>query len=189
MDDLLKQRPSKENSKWKIDSREIVHENPWYRYIHDKGKTDKNKEYDYYYIQINFSVGIIAMIDGKLILVRQYRYLTDRDSLEIPGGGSKTEDNPEEVAKRELLEETGYEPGHLERIGEFDVANGYSSDIAYVYLAKNCKKVGSQKLDDTEKGMKVELFPIEEVYEMVQAGKITDSFALASLMLAWPYLL
>lgn len=181
--------PEKDKSKWQIDSREIIHENPWYKYVHDKGKTNKGHDYEYYFLQINYSVGIIGLAEGKLILVRQYRYLTNRDSLEVPGGGGKRDSDPEETAKREFIEETGYDAGHLEKIGEFDVANGYSSDIAHVFLAKNCIKAGKQKLDPSEDGMKVELYPVEKVYEMVQDGKITDSFALAALMLAWPYLL
>lgn len=185
----MKHRPEKNKSKWQIDSREVLHENPWYKYVHDKGKTDQDKDYNYYYIQTDFSVGVIGLVGSKLIMVRQYRYLTGRDSLEIPGGGGDSRSTPEEAAKKELAEEAGYQSERYELIGEFDVANGYSNDIAQIFIARNCKKAGGQKLEDTERGMKVELHPVEKVYEMVQGGKITDSFTLAALMLAWPYLL
>lgn len=188
-DDLLKHRPSKGKSKWQIDSREIIHRNPWYNYVHDKGRTDHGRDYDYYYVQKDFSAGVICLDDGHMIMVNQYRYLTNRNSLEIPGGGSYEQTTPEELVKRELMEETGYEAGSLQKIGEFDVANGHSSDIAHIYLARQCKKTGKQDLDDTELGMKVVLIPVEEVYGMVQEGRITDSFTLAALFLAWPYLL
>jgi len=188
-DDLMKYRPKPEDSKWKINSREIIHENSWYRYIHDRGKLPNGKDFDYYYVQVEFSMGVLPVIDGQLLLVRQYRYLTGRLSLEVPGGGGKFGESPKSIAKRELLEETGYQAGQLLDIGNMDVANGYSSDVAHVFIATKCKKASKQNLDATEVGMKVELHPIEKVYEMVQEGKITDSFTLAALMMARPHLL
>jgi ADP-ribose pyrophosphatase len=188
--DILAYRPTKDESKWKIESREVILENDWHRYVHDKGKTSSGDSFDYYYIQVPHSAGVIAVSEGKLVLVRQYRYTTARESLEVPGGtGHEENESPEKVAERELLEETGYEAKAMIPIGEFDVANGYSSDIAQVFLATDCKKIKAQNLESTEKGMSVELHPIEDVYEMVQDGKITDSFTLTALMLAWPHLL
>ena len=184
--------PRPKDSRYQIKKRQVIHENRWYRYVHDQGEMDNGKSYDYFFISKNFSVGIIALTEKQqIILVRQYRYLTLRDSLEVPGGGSDKdkEETPQELAESELLEETGYKAAHLRAIGEFDVANGHSSDISRVFLAAGCKKVSEQKLDDSEVGMVVELHPVEKVYEMVQDGKITDGFTLAALMLAWPHLL
>lgn len=188
-DDLLKFRPTPEESKWKIEQREIVLESKWNRYVHDSGKTDHGSDFDYYYVQINHSVGVVAMTKGKVILVRQYRYPTARVSLEVPGGTAEKKEKPELIAKRELVEETGYEAKSFIRLGEIDVANGYSSDIAQVYLASNCEKIQEPELESSEEGMTVELYPVEEVYEMIQAGKITDSFTLAAFMLAFPHIL
>jgi len=191
MEDNFKQlRPKPETSKWIIEKREVIHKNPWYQYLHDSGKTDTGKAFDYYYVGKVFSVGAIALTEErKLILVRQYRYLTERESLEVPGGGGDISRSTEEVIKKELLEETGYEGKSYLPIGEFDVANGHSTDIATVFLVSGCKKIKEQTLEDTEEGMTVELHDIDDVFEMVQTGNITDGFTLSCLMLAFPHLL
>ncbi len=189
-DDLIEQKPLSKTAKWSLEKREEIHKNPWYSYLHDSGKTDSGKKFDYFYVGKVFSVGAIALTeDRKLILVRQYRYLTQRDSLEVPGGGGDLSSTPEQVIKKELVEETGYEGKSYLPIGEFDVANGHSNDIATVYLISGCKKVAEPTLDESEEGMTVELLDIDQVFELVQTGKITDGFTLSCLMLAFPHLL
>lgn len=189
MGEGLEKRPRPDESKWKIEKRELINQNRWYSYAHDQGKREDGSDFEYFYIQSEHGVGVVALHEGKLILVRQYRYPTAHDSLEVPGGSATSGEPIEAIAKRELLEETGYEPESISKIGQFDVASGYSNEIASVFFAPNCKKVGDQQLEDTEKGMRVELIPVEEVYQMVQDGKIHDGFTLSALMLAWPYLL
>lgn len=188
--ELLKLRPTPKESKWKIEKRELLNNNPWYSFVHDAGKTDKKKPFDYYYVQLERGAGVIAKTaEGKLLLIRQFRYPTNRESLEVPGGSASENETTQDVASRELLEETGYEAESLLLLGDFDVANGYSNEIADVYLASGCKKVKEQDLEASEEGMTVELFDVEEVFAMIQDKKITDGFTLASLMLAWPHLL
>ena len=130
MDPELKEiNPNPDESKWQLEKREIVHKNPWYNYVHDSGKTDTGKPFDYFFKDIGFSAAAIALTEkGKLILVRQYRYVTNKSSLEVPGGGKKEGLKPEEVVKEELLEETGYKGSHLVKIGEFDAYSGSSND-------------------------------------------------------------
>ena len=185
----MKFRPTPEESEWTIEKREVVKETKWNRYVHDSGKTVYGKDFDYFYLQIQGSATVIGLSDGKLILVKQYRYPTAKWSLELPGGGINDGDTAEQTAKQELLQETGYEPKSLMKLGELDVMNGYSSDIATVYFAPECIKVADQQLEETEQGTTVELIPVEEVFEMVQEGKVTDAFTLAALMLAFPHIL
>lgn len=191
MDPELKERlPKPDESKWTIEQREVLHKNSWHQYMHDYGKTDSGKEFNYFYTDIGGSVAAVALTAKReLILVRQYRYLTNRDSLEVPSGGVEDGESSKEALVREFKEETGYEAGHILELGDFDVANGTSNDIAKIYLLSGCKKSGNQKLEATEEGMTVELYSIEDVFEQVQDGKITDGFTLAALMLAWPHLL
>lgn len=180
-----------EDSKWKLEKREVIHENPWYEYVHDSGKTDTGRTYDYFYVNKKPSTALIALTeDQQLILVREYHYTTNRDSLEVPGGASKDPSlTIEQVAKRELEKETGYTPGHMEKLLVLDGMNGHSNDQVHIFLMRGCKKSSEQNLDETEEGMRVELHSVENVFEMAQSGAITDSLTLAALLLAWPHIL
>ncbi len=191
MDPELKNiHPNPDESKWKVEKREILHKNRWYSYVHDSGKTDTKKDFEYFYSDIGHTSSVIALTkQGKLILVKQYRYTVNADSLEVPGGGKQKNLSPEELAKQELKEETGYEGSHIVKIGEFNAFSGSSNNKTSVFLVSGCKKTSDQELEETEEGMEVELYDPEVVFEMVQDGKINDGVTLAALMVAWPHLL
>src|SRR5438034_7235645 len=72
--------------------------------------------------------GAVAIVpidqDGRVIMVRQYRHAAGRILLEIPAGTLGKAEDPDLCAVRELQEETGYKPGHLQKIGGIFVAPG-----------------------------------------------------------------
>lgn len=186
MDDV----PTSGESRWKISKREVLGRNPWYEYRRDVGVTDFGKPYEYYYVYKKHSAGIVAVTpDRKLVFVRQYRYLLNADCLEIPGGSSHVHEDVQEIARQELLEETGYVASEMKAIGSFGVAVGHSADRMTVFLATGCRVRGEQKLEGTELGMKVELLDIDQAYRLAESGALIDPLTVASLTLARPYLL
>lgn len=182
--------PGDESSEWKLESRELVLKNRWHHYLHDHGKKPDGSDFDYYYIDVRYSCAVVALTkDRQLIMVNQYRYPTNKWTWEVPGGGGEAELSPEKLIAKELLEETGYQAGSWEFLNLIDVMNGYSSDQSYVFLARDCFKVGDQQLEASEQGMNVVLFSVEEVYQKIANGEIVDSFTLAALMIAQKHIL
>ena len=76
--------------------------------------------------------------------------------------------------------------GHIEKIGEFFMAPGYSTEFVHVYLATDLRP--SPLAADDDEFLSVEILPIGQVFEMVEAGQIHDCKTLASLYLARPFL-
>src|SRR3989338_10650731 len=96
------------NKPWKKLSQEIVHQNPWWKYKHDTfEKTDGTVGNYYYGVCRGNSMVIPILPDGKLLLIRNYRYIRNQESIEFPCGGKEQGATPEQTAERELLEETG----------------------------------------------------------------------------------
>ena len=127
--------------------------------------------------------------DNKVVAVRQFRYGANDFVLEIPGGNSKKELTPEECAKVEIMEETGYAADKIVRLGGdiwFDPA---SSRARYApLLALGCRRVKKPKLDSAEIIETVEV-PLDEWFHKVRDGKeILDSKTLAVTVLALLYL-
>lgn len=172
-----------DQKRWKTETSEVIHKNPWFSYLHDQGLTNSGKPFHYYYFAYEHCpVNVVALTkDHKLILVRQYRYLVNAWSLEVPGGRSDSE-NVEQEAVREFFEETGYQPGTLAYVGR--VQEPASNRFLQVYLALDCVKAGVQKLEETESGMTVQELAIPDVWKKIEAGEIFDSSSLASLFLA-----
>ncbi|HLF74538.1 MAG TPA: NUDIX hydrolase [Anaerolineales bacterium] len=124
--------------------------------------------------------------DGNVLFVRQYRHATGEDLLELPAGTRDGEEPFEECAAREIREETGMEAGRLQKVGEFYLAPGYSSEFMVVYLATGLKE---NPLDaDDDEFLQVEKIPLKTAIQMAERGDVPDAKSLAALMLARSYL-
>jgi len=123
---------------------------------------------------------------GHIWFVRQYRHASRVELLELPAGSLEPGEAPEACALREVREEIGMAAGHIEKIGEFYMAPGYSTEFLHVYLATDLHP--SPLAADDDEFLSIETLPIVEVFDMVEAGQIHDCKTLASLYLARPFL-
>lgn len=119
--------------------------------------------------------------DGKLLMVRQYRYALGRETLEIPAGGLNGREEPTDVAaRRELEEETGYTCGQLELLNSIFTTVAFCNEKIDIYLARDLKP-GKQHLDEDE-FIDVEAYTVEELKQMVFDCKIQDSKTICAIM-------
>jgi len=147
--------------------------------MYDKCKLPGGKDYEYHYVHTAGSSFIIPIKEnGKIILVNQYRYLNDRFSIELPGGGIKEGQLPEQVARKELIEETGLD-GDFEKVGFFNPYNGVADEICHVFIAKNLKPSDKETKDDSEEFEMLELSP-EEIDKLIQTNEIYDGMTMAA---------
>lgn len=120
------------------------------------------------------AVGILPVLDnGKIILVKQYRFPIKKEIWEIPAGKLRKNEKPELGAKRELEEETGFEAKRLEKIAEFFVSPGYSTEYLYLFRATGLKR-GRQNLDEGEIIEKIKEFSLKEALRMIKKREIID---------------
>jgi ADP-ribose pyrophosphatase len=120
--------------------------------------------------------------DDRLVLVKQYRYLNDRDSVEFPCGGVKPDTTYEDAARSELLEEAGMKAAEIRLIGEFNPHNGVTDEFCRVYLARGLQGVRPEP-DDTEE-FEVLIKTPEEIGRMIEQNEIWDGMTLAAWILA-----
>jgi ADP-ribose pyrophosphatase len=173
---------------WKKISEEIKFENYWWTYIVDKYLLPSGKESEYHYVHTYGSAFVIPVLDnGKLMLVNQYRYLNDRQSIEFPGGGIKKGEEPDQAARKELIEETGYN-GDLEKIGIFNPFNGVTNELCHVYIARKLRPSDSEIKDESEEFELIEL-SVGEVEAKIRTNEIYDGMTMASWALAKHHLI
>ncbi len=98
--------------------------------------------------------GIVAIVpftaEGEVLLIKQFRPPLGRYVIEFPAGLNDKDESLEDVAGRELLEETGYRADTLRAIAEGPLSSGASTEILTVYFADNVVYTGKQTLDDVE---------------------------------------
>lgn len=116
---------------------------------------------------------VLCVKDGKIALVRQYRYAYGEEIYEIPAGKLNAGEDPEQAAGRELTEETGLIASRLVLLFTLYPSPGYTNEKIYIYRAEGVKE-GMQKLDEGE-FLNAEFLPVEEVKEMIGRGEIRDA--------------
>ena len=172
---------------WKKLSTKIKHKNDWWSYQIDRYVFPTGKEGEYHYVHTAGSAFIIPVLDdGKILLVKQYRCLNDRISLEFSGGGIKEGQKPEDVARKELIEETGFK-GDLEKVGIFNPYNGITDEICHVFIARNLKPSTEETKDEFEEFEIVNL-SVAEIEEEIRTNEIYDGMTMASWALAKDHL-
>jgi ADP-ribose pyrophosphatase len=153
----------------------------------DHLKTPDGRETKFEIIEHGGSVIIVPIdSDGNVHFVRQYRHAAGMDLLELPAGTRDGDEPFEECAAREIREETGMEAGKLQKVGEFYLAPGYSTEFMVVYLATDLKH-NPLEADDDE-FLSVEKIPVAEAIHRAERGEIPDAKSLAALLLASPFL-
>ena len=168
---------------WKTLSREVKFKNHWWTYIVDKYVLPSGKEGEYHFVHTGGSVFIIPVLgNGKLLMVKQYRYLNERFSLEFPGGGVREEENPDEIAHKELIEETGFD-GELEKIGIFNPFSGVTNEYCHVYIARNLRASDKEEPDASEE-FELHEVSTSELEEKIGTNEIFSGMSLASWALA-----
>lgn len=172
-----------QRSPWKTKSSREVYKNRWIRVREDQVIRPDGNPGIYGVIEIWPSVGVVAIDhEDRIVLVGQWRYTVDRYSWEIPRGGSHPhETDMLEVAKRELVEETGVTAQNWRRLGAVDVCNGVANDVQTFYLATDlsCEKELSL---DPEEDITVSWKPLKEAVQMVLDNRITEVCSAAAIL-------
>lgn len=167
----------------KLSSRE-VYSNKWMRVREDGVEFPNGHKGIYGVVEKVPCAMIVPYFEGKLILVKQYRYPVEQDLWEFPVGMHEDEADvdPTELAAEELEEEIGYKAGRLEKLGQIYIAVGFCTQLAHLYVAQDLVKT-EQNLEDTESDLVVASFSVEEVGRMIAQGEIVDSPTIAAYQL------
>jgi ADP-ribose pyrophosphatase len=126
--------------------------------------------------------------EGKLILLRQYRFAVQGRLLEFPAGTIEPNEDPAETIKREIEEETGYRAHKWQNLGKFSLAPGYSDEFIYAFLAQDLELLEKPPQQDVDEDIETVLMTPEELEKAILAGEPVDAKSISSFFLARPFL-
>ncbi|MBD2439323.1 NUDIX hydrolase [Nostoc sp. FACHB-110] len=135
------------------------------------------------------ALAVPVTAEGKLVLVRQYRFAVQGRILEFPAGTLERNEDPQETVKREIQEETGYSAQKWRKLGEFFLAPGYSDEIIYAFLAQDLEKLETPPAQDEDEDIETVLMTPEELEKAILAGEPIDAKSITSFFLARPFLM
>jgi 8-oxo-dGTP pyrophosphatase MutT (NUDIX family) len=165
---------------WTVLSSKVVYDNPWIS-VREDAVIHPNGEPGIYGVvhYKNRAVGVLAIEEGEIYLVGQYRYPLGRYSWEIPEGGCPEGEEPLDAARRELEEETGLRAASWRRLGEAHLSNSVSDEQAIWFLATELTQ--GQTSPEGSEQLRVRRVPLGEALRMALAGEITDSVSLLAI--------
>lgn len=134
------------------------------------------------------ALAIPLMADGKLILVKQYRFAVATRLLEFPAGTVEIHEDPAVTVKREIEEETGYRAHSWQYISKFPLAPGYSDEYIHTFLAKDLEQLTDPPAQDVDEDIEVVFMTPQNLEQAIRDGEPIDSKSISSFFLARPFL-
>ncbi len=140
------------------------------------------KKFTAFVLDVPDWANIIVFNDKKeILLVRQFRFGSDKIELEIPGGCIFKGESPKKAAQRELREETGYHVDleNLKQIGVVEANPAIQNNKCYTFLTEKISSLGEQELDPDEI-IEYEFASREQVRKYIREGQITNTYIIAA---------
>jgi len=137
------------------------------------------------YVRSPGAVGIVAVSNGEVALLRQYRPSLDRVIWEIPAGmRDKDGENAIDAARRELWEEVGASGGEWQLLAQLVQAPGLTDAAMTIFFATGVTRGIATPEGPEERAMTVHWTPVDEALAMVDQGEIVNSTAVVGLLSA-----
>lgn len=172
-------------NRWKTLKSEYIIKRPWLTARRDVVQLPNGEINDEFYVlEYPDWINVIAITpDDHFVFVRQYRYALDLDSVELCAGVIEPNETPEEGARRELLEETGFGGGEWQEFMTIGQNPSTCNNLTHCFIATGVEKIQDQHLDRTE-DIDVVLLSREQVLEMLNSDTLKQALMLAPL---WRY--
>ncbi len=158
---------------------EVAFGTPWFQIL---GKTMREGEAPYYSLKLADYAAVVALTEEqRVLIVRQYRPAVEHETLELPSGLVDAGETPLEAARRELLEETGYQGGEWEMLGGMEPDTGRLGNLIWTCVAKGVRRVEGHA---PEEGIAVETWSLEELAQAMVDGRFDHALHVAVVMMA-----
>jgi ADP-ribose pyrophosphatase len=173
---------------WKVLETRVLAEDP-VRIVHERLETQTGAVLNYYYQPRRIRVVFVLPVTKQrtAVLIRQYRHPTRRRLIEVPAGKVDPGESLEAAARRELLEEVGAEVDELVGFPAFYPQPSFNAAVFHPFLALGARRTREPQLESGELIEPLEL-PLDEVYALLEQGRIEDASTALTLFYARPWL-
>jgi 8-oxo-dGTP pyrophosphatase MutT (NUDIX family) len=168
--------------RWTVHGERAVYDSEWMRLVLADVELPGGNRFDHHVVRYPRGATGVAIRDPErgVLLLWRHRFITDTWGWEVPAGGLEPGESPESAAEREALEETGWRPVLLRRLGAYHPSNGSSDQVFYVFVSDSATHVGDPV--DIHESERIDWVPIDRVRELITAGEIADGLSLTTLL-------
>lgn len=167
---------------WKVHGQQTLYQSDWVNLELADVELPDGRHLDHHVLRMHHQSTSAAVIDdqGRVLMLWRHRFITDRWGWELPCGWVDPGEDPAEATRREVLEETGWEPGPLKPLCSYGADVGISDARFHLYQADGATWQGPPA-DNTE-ATRVAWIPLNEVRELLDRGQVDDGASITALL-------
>ena len=166
--------------RWRVESSRPVLETNFFRVVRSAVRRPDGSIADYHTVDhVRPAVSVVLRDGARVALIRQQRFIVDRDVWALPSSGVDERESPGDAARRELVEETGYEARELRHLLSYYPSYGVSNQVFHCYVAEGATRSRAHDANEVDA---VAWFDLSEVRAMIASGEIPDGFSLTPLL-------
>ncbi len=170
---------------WRVRRRRLaLQADPWLRvWSEDLELPDGRQVDEFFTIEMPDYVVVVALTPGGVVTERGYKHGARRVCLSLPAGFVEPGEDPAQAARRELLEETGYQAEGWESLGSFINDGNRGSGRGHLFLARGAQHVAEPDSGDLE-SVTIALMSLHDLLEAAHRGEVGDIPNAAAIALA-----
>jgi ADP-ribose diphosphatase len=167
--------------KWKTLRTDVVHRTPIFDLHRRRSIHSRRGEHDFFILDAPNWVNIVPLTrNGDIVMINQWRHGIGEFTLEIPGGMVDADDtSPMHAARREMIEESGYDSDTIVELGKVHPNPAIQGNICFSFLAENVREVDQPVLLGNEE-TEVVLVPMGEIRGLIASGAIMHALTIAA---------
>lgn len=172
--------PTVEAVRWTVHGERDLYRSPWVRLSLVDVEVPGGHRYEHHAVH-SYDAAAVLVDDPQrgVLLLWRHRFLADAWAWEVPGGMVEPGESPEEAARRECVEETGWEPGPLRLLCRFSPIAGLSSQTFWAFAASGAELVGAPEPGEAER---VEWVPHREFRRLVRRNEMLDGLSVVAAL-------
>ena len=173
--------------RWTVHGERSIYESEWVRLCLADVEVPGMARFEYHVVRVPCEAAGTVVHDAArgLLLLWRHRFITDTWGWEIPAGRVDPGESPEQAARRETLEETGWLPDRLSPLLTYQPTNGLSDQRFNLFLADGAVHVGEPS--DPGESERIEWVSIDEVAGIAQRGEMIDGLSLTAVLYAFAF--
>lgn len=159
----------------------VLYDNPWVRLLKVDITPPDGNRFEHHVVRLQ-TVALMLVVDAenRVLMLWRYRFAVDAWGWELPGGIVAPGESAADAAVRETVEETGWEPGSVSRLGGFQPMPGMVDTPHELFLARSAAQVGEPS--DAEEAAVIRWVPLSEVRSLIDAGSVAGGGSLVALL-------
>lgn len=168
--------------KWTVHGERVIYDSEWMRLALTDVEIPGGARFEHHVLRMPAHAAgtVVADPDRGVLLLWRHRFTTDTWGWEVPAGRIDTGESPAEAAAREVLEETGWQPGQLHDLTTYFPHNGTSDATFHLFVADGATHVGPPS--DPSESERVEWLPVDRVRAAIRDGEVGDGLSLTALL-------